>query len=150
MKKTIFYLTFLFIAIPCLARAREAGINPAQADPDSFDPNCIKETDPEYPDWIEWGRPECWCYLRQCRGDADGIKTGPFWVAIPDLNALKAALNKIDTVLATIPNGICSDFDHTKTGPFRVAIPDLNIFRTYFNKPELVVPECYCVDICPD
>jgi hypothetical protein len=103
---------------------------------------CLLDTAPEHQAWLDWGKPDCWCYARQCRGDADGVKTGPFWVAIPDLNMFRAAFNKTDLVLQGIANGICSDADHTKTGPFRVAIPDLNIFRLYFNKPELSVPEC--------
>ncbi len=103
---------------------------------------CIKYTAPEYMQWEAWGKPECWCYARQCRGDVDGIKSGPFWVAVPDLNMFRAAFNKLDAALALVPNGICSDFDHVKSGPFRVAVPDLNIFRLYFNKLELQVPEC--------
>jgi hypothetical protein len=110
--------------------------------PVPIDEECMKESAPEFPEWEAWGKPLCWCYSRQCRGDADGIKTGPFWVAIPDLNMFRAAFNKSDLVLQTVTNGICSDADHVKTGPFRVAIPDLNIFRAYFNKPELSVPEC--------
>lgn len=110
--------------------------------PDGVIPECLKTSAPEYPAWEQWGKPACWCYARQCRGDADGIKTGPFWVAIPDLNMFRAAFNKTDLVLETVENGICSDSDHAKTGPFRVAIPDLNTFRLYFNKPELSVPEC--------
>ena len=105
-------------------------------------PECMKETAPEYPTWEAWGKPNCWCYARQCRGDSDGYQTGPFWVAIPDLNAFRSAFNKTDVVLQTVTNGICSDLDHVKTGPFRVAIPDLNIFRLYFNKIETLVPEC--------
>jgi hypothetical protein len=104
---------------------------------------CLKNTDPGYDAWKNtFGSPDCWCYQRQCRGDADGTKTGPFWVAIPDLNALRVAINKNDTALLGIPNGICSDYDHTKTGPFRVAIPDLNILRQYINKAEGSVPVC--------
>ncbi len=105
-------------------------------------PNCMRYAAPEYPEWEAWGKPACWCYSRQCRGDADGIKSGPFWVAVPDLSMFRAAFNKIDTALALVPNGICSDADHIKSGPFRVAVPDLNNFRLYFNKPELAVPEC--------
>jgi hypothetical protein len=110
--------------------------------PEPITDECMKDTAPEFPEWEQWGKPLCWCYARQCRGDADGIKTGPFWVAIPDLNMFRAAFNKSDLVLENVVNGICSDADHIKTGPFRVAIPDLNIFRAYFNKPELSVPEC--------
>jgi hypothetical protein len=105
-------------------------------------PECIKLGTPDYPAWEAWGKPACWCYSRQCRGDADGVKTGPFWVAIPDLTAFRLAYNKTDIVLQNVTNGICSDADHIKTGPFRVAIPDLTNFRIYYNKVELLVPEC--------
>ncbi len=101
---------------------------------------CLKCSAPEYADWVAWCKPKCWCYRRQCRGDADGIKTGPFWVAIPDLNLFRPCFNVIDALL--VPECICADFDHVKTGPFRVAIPDLNTFRQYFNKTETFVPEC--------
>ena len=103
----------------------------------------LRETDPnEYEYWVEWGRPDCWCYPRQCRGDADGLQTGPFWVAIPDLNLFRAAINKPNGALRHVPNGICADFDHAKTGPFHVAIVDLFIIRLYINKPEADVPLC--------
>jgi hypothetical protein len=101
---------------------------------------CLKPWAPEYADWIAWGRPDCWCCKRQCRGDADCAITGPFWVALPDLNILKAAFNKADDPLRLIPRGICADFDHAKTGPFRVALPDLNILKAHFNKR--IVPCC--------
>jgi hypothetical protein len=100
---------------------------------------CMKTSAPEYTDWEAWGKPDCWCYARQCRGDADGCKTGPFWVAIPDLQGFRDCINRL---LPLPPECICYDFDHVQTGPFRIAIPDLNIFRLYFNKPELLVPEC--------
>jgi hypothetical protein len=104
--------------------------------------DCLKNTHPDFAAWDDFGKPNCWCYQRQCRGDADGLKTGPFWVAIPDLNMLRTAINQTDTVLKTVPNGICCDFDQAKTGPFRVAIPDLNILRAYINQPEASVPQC--------
>jgi hypothetical protein len=103
---------------------------------------CLKNTHPDYAAWVTFGSNDCWCYQRQCRGDGDGIKTGPFWVGLPDLTMLRAAINKTDTVLLTVPNGICSDYDQLKTGPFRVALPDLSILRAYINKPETSVPQC--------
>lgn len=99
---------------------------------------CMKSTHPAYANWVIHGKPPCWCYQRQCRGDVDGKKTGPFWVAIPDLTLFKAAFSK--TVLP--PGGECCDFDHIKTGPFWVAIPDLTIFKAYFSKTETLVPVC--------
>jgi hypothetical protein len=101
---------------------------------------CLKCSAPEYADWVAWCKPKCWCYRRQCRGDSDGRKIGPFWVQMLDLNALVAAFNKTDTMLP--PGGICSDYDHKKVGPFRVQMLDLNIFVKYFNKIETLVPEC--------
>ncbi len=103
---------------------------------------CLNSTATEYADWTSWGRPDCWCYQRQCRGDADGIKSGPFWVAVPDLGMFRRVFNKTDQAVMLVRNGICADFDHLKSGPFRVAVPDLNIFRQYFNKTELLVPAC--------
>jgi hypothetical protein len=97
---------------------------------------CLMMTAPEYADWVSLGQPDCWCYQRQCRGDIDGIQTGPFHVGIPDLGFFKAAFNRF--VLP--PGGECADLDHGTTGPFRVAIPDLGIFKTYFN--QFVVPPC--------
>ncbi|NIR62686.1 MAG: hypothetical protein GWO10_02545 [candidate division Zixibacteria bacterium] len=104
------------------------------------EPDCLNKNAVGYADWVAWGKPDCWCYQRQCRGDIDGIKTGPFWIAIPDLNTFRNCFNKFDAALP--PGCICADLDHLKTGPFRVAIPDLNIFRQYFNKMEALVPIC--------
>jgi hypothetical protein len=100
------------------------------------EPECLCSSAPEYADWIALGGPRCWCYRKQCRGDIDGIQTGPFAVAIPDLTLFKASFNQF----VPPPNGECADLDHIKTGPFRVAIPDLTIFKTYFN--QFVVPQC--------
>jgi len=101
---------------------------------------CMKDSNPAYNDWVAWGRPDCWCYARQCRGDINGLKHGPFWVQILDLDLFKAAFNKIDTALPA--GGICADLNHIKHGPFRVQVLDLDIFKTYFNKIETLVPEC--------
>lgn len=101
---------------------------------------CMKSSAPEHGDWVAWGRPDCWCYKRQCRGDADGCPNGPFWVGIPDLLFFRRAVNRLDSQL--LPDDICYDFDHRKTGPFRVSIPDLNILRLYINKREAQIPIC--------
>lgn len=111
-----------------------------------YGPPCLKDTAVEYADWVAWGSPACWCYKRQCRGDADGIKVGPFHLNALDFAILKAAFNKQDAALALVPNGICADFNHTKTGPFRVSALDMMIFKTYFNKQEILVP---CCDMSP-
>ena len=106
------------------------------------DLDCMASTNPHYADWVAWGKPDCWCYSRQCRGDIDGIKTGPFWISALDKAALRAAFNKTDIELADVPNGICADLDHLKFGPFRVQSLDKIIFRTFFNKPACLMPEC--------
>ncbi len=110
---------------------------------DYISPACSGGTpDTEYNDWIAWGRPACWCYCRQCRGDTDGKATFGNWVAIPDLNLLSATYNKTNLQLQGIPNGICGDLDHKATFGIRVAIPDLNIFAAYYGKPVGVIPRC--------
>jgi glucuronoarabinoxylan endo-1,4-beta-xylanase len=111
---------------------------------------CLRTDAPEYADWVTWGKPDCWCFKRQCRGDADGRKLGAFgfWVSMADLNLLKTCINKPDTVLQNIPGGICADFDHTATSGYRVSDADLNIFRTYFNKRQTSVPCCDADEDC--
>jgi len=107
--------------------------------------DCVNSDAPFYTEWeggpnYFWSKPDCWCFQRQCRGDMDGIKNGPFWVAIQDLNIYRMSYGKTDPFLTQ--QTICADLDHIRTGPFRVAIPDLNIFRLYFNKFESQVPVC--------
>jgi hypothetical protein len=96
----------------------------------------------EYTEWVAWGKPDCWCYARQCRGDINGKKTGPYWVQLLDLQAFSAAFNKTDAQLAAIPGGICADVKHRKTGPYRVGLLVLQTLSSYFNKPEAQVPMC--------
>ena len=94
----------------------------------------------EYNDWVAWGRPSCWCFKRQCRGDINGVKTVT-WVSLADLNLFRSAYTKTDTQLKGVANGICSDLNHTKTVT-RVSLSDLNIFRSYYTKAETSVPCC--------
>lgn len=103
---------------------------------------CLKNTDPGYAAWLDFGSPNCWCFQRQCRGDIDGVKAG-FWVNVTDLNLFKQAFNKTDAQMKAIStfNALCADLDHTKAG-FRVAVGDLNILKTYFNKIDAQVPVC--------
>jgi beta-lactam-binding protein with PASTA domain len=110
-------------------------------------------------DWNTWGQPACWCYAKQCRGDADGILMGPYPVGGADLTLFKQCYLKVNTVLVTIPNGICCDFDHVPMGPYRVGGNDLTILKQYYLKVGSVVPVCplspnynfWCVPggVCP-
>jgi hypothetical protein len=99
---------------------------------------CYNLAGPDYALWsTTFGSPSCWCYQRQCNGDADGAITGPFWVGIPDLTNFQNSYNQTGVNSAPL---ICSDFDHVTTGPFRVGIPDLTTFQTYYNN--VSVPQC--------
>ncbi len=96
---------------------------------------------PDYDEWVLVGDPDCWCWPRQCHGDADGlkggnVKTGYYWVGPTDLNILIAGWLVKEPAfgpgIASIPNGICADFAHdqggsAKTGFYRVGPTDLNI-----------------------
>jgi hypothetical protein len=97
-------------------------------------------THPKYDEWVAVGKPDCWAYPRQCRGDADGRaiagKTGTYYVGTDDLNILMAAWQVREQPfgpgIASIENGICADFARdqegsSKTGYYRVGTNDLNI-----------------------
>jgi hypothetical protein len=102
---------------------------------------CLANTDPGYAFWSGvGGEPNCWCYRRQCRGDANGTNQGPYWVGSFDLTILKGAINKGN---AQVPaGGFCADFNHTNQGPYRVGSFDLGILKAYINKGVALVPEC--------
>jgi hypothetical protein len=98
----------------------------------------------DFDEWVGVGKPPCWCYKRQCHGDADGelggsAKTGYYAVGPGDLNILIAGWLVLEPGFGpgidTIPNGICADFAHNqggsaKTGYYRVGPADLNILIT--------------------
>jgi hypothetical protein len=112
--------------------------------------DCLPSGALGYADWVTLGRPNCWCYPRQCHGDADGKKqgntiTGIYWVGENDLNIFSAAYKKLEppkgSGIGSVPNGICADFARDKqgntiTGIYRVGENDLNRFTAYYKKLE--------------
>jgi parallel beta-helix repeat protein len=98
--------------------------------------------DPNYDKWVSVGEPDCWCYQRQCYGDADGkyetTKSGKYYVHFNDLNLLLANWNVKGTTMSK--PGICADFardyETTKTGIYRVHFNDLNILLANWNVKE--------------
>ena len=105
---------------------------------------CVKSDAPFYAEWVgagkPWDRPDCWCYERNCRGDADGLKPGMFWVETGDLDILLDSFNIGDKNMTG--NRICGDFDHKAPGMFRVETDDLDILLLYFNIGDKNVPVC--------
>jgi hypothetical protein len=103
---------------------------------------CMMEDHPDYGAWETAGKPDCWCYLRQCRGDGNGVWEGPLPVASQDLDAFRLAFNNHFSLFAANPVWWCSDYDHVWEGPLPVASGDLGILRTYLNEHFSLVPEC--------
>ena len=93
----------------------------------------------DYAEWADAGKPDCWCYPRQCHGDADGLKvgspfTGYYYVSQADLNILISAWQVKNPPQGPGLSGNqgCADFDRAKvgspfTGYYRVSQDDLNI-----------------------
>jgi hypothetical protein len=124
-------------------------------------PECTLYGHPDYLEWLSVGKPDCWCYTRQCHGDADNLPYGKsnYWTSIPDLEVLKAAWNKnLATILGkkvidfnpsctsscNVPL-ICADFDHKPYGKsnYRISIPDLAILKANWNVPNKPDPNCF-------
>jgi len=109
---------------------------------------CVKTTATFYADWISFGKPDCWCFKRQCRGDVNGIKEliGVAQIGATDLNIFKGAFGK---AAASLPaGGICADLNHAKEliGVARVGATDLAQFKLYYGKSEAQIPECPMTD----
>lgn len=91
-----------------------------------------------YADWVFFGRPDCWCYPRQCYGDADGLQEvnepNAFYVWNNDLAILQAAWLKSAEELEG--NEICADFDRAPEGKVpnivRVGTVDLTILMSHW------------------
>ena len=68
------------------------GSIPSLASTGDPETDCVKSTAFFYGDWLKFGKPACWCYPRNCRGDADGFKQGNLssfmYVYTNDLNIL--------------------------------------------------------------
>ncbi|MFA5251547.1 MAG: PASTA domain-containing protein, partial [Phycisphaerae bacterium] len=89
----------------------------------------------DYTQWVNAGKPKCWCYPRQCKGDADGKAEtkNNYWVANGDLAILKSGWQKVN---GPVGNAACADFDHkveTKNN-YRVSNGDLAILKSYWQK----------------
>lgn len=112
--------------------------------PDDGPTECLKDTAPGYATWVAFGKPDCWCYAKQCKGDANGKALLNKAVNITDLNILKAAYNKTVTELQTVlvgdVPGICADFNHVGLLGKQVNITDLNTLKINYNN--LGVPDC--------
>ena len=114
--------------------------------------DCVKSTASFYNDWVAWGKPACWCFERQCRGDINGKKDGvavKYWVSGTDLGLFKAAYAKSDAALKLVAGGICSDLNHKADGvavKYRASGTDLGIFKLYYAKADASVPSCDMTD----
>ncbi|MHC4310613.1 MAG: DUF7901 domain-containing protein, partial [Planctomycetota bacterium] len=121
--------------------------------------DCFPQSDPNYNEWVSMGRPYCWCFPRQCHGDADGDdegdpKSGYFYVWANDLAELIAGWKQpySGSPGADGPDPdllpdtwICADFTHTqegdpKSGYFRVWANDLAILIANWKSNPL--PDC--------
>jgi len=106
---------------------------------------CFPDSHPDYDEWVYVGRPDCWCYPRQCHGDADGQYEGKdkYWVSTNDLDILLAAWNKPLEQLSG--NEICADFDHAAQGKqnYRVSTNDLDILVANWQIPDGPDPDCF-------
>lgn len=110
---------------------------------------CLPECHPDYQEWLNVGAPESWCYPRQCRGDTNGIKSGPFHVNSLDLSTLNNAFKiKQPPFGPGISVGeLGADFDHRKSGSpyngyYRVGANDACILAQYFLVTEADIPLC--------
>jgi hypothetical protein len=101
---------------------------------------CFPTSEPNMSNWKAMGKPRCWCYQRQCKGDATGVveggaKSGYYWVGSPDLQVLLKAYQVLEPTFGNGVQGepnICASFKHykeggAKSGYYWVGSPDLQI-----------------------
>lgn len=115
--------------------------------------DCFPSDHDDYDEWLAVGKPDSWCFERQCHGDADGAQFAGKWVFGPDLTVLIAGWNQEysgdDELDGPDPDElpdtwIAADFDHAAFAGKRVFGPDLTVLITYWNQD--VVPDD-CLDV---
>ncbi len=83
---------------------------------------CYQSDWANYTVWKEApvGKPYCWCYQYNCRGDTDNIGTGlgdrKKWVVLADLQLLGSAWGKRQDDVTLPANYQCANFDRLGTG----------------------------------
>jgi hypothetical protein len=110
---------------------------------------CYDSGASDYATWVAVGKPDCWCYTRQCHADADNANEGfpkKFYVYTTDLQIMLAAW-KQSTLTG---NMICADFDHHDEGfpkKYRVYTSDLQILlANWKTDPD---PNCPNINFTP-
>jgi hypothetical protein len=103
---------------------------------------CMKSTHPDYTFWVLHGKPKCWCYAKQCRGDINGAMEGPFWVSQRDKVIFMQYLGQfMDPPPPSLFPGPCADLNHIQEGPFWVSQQDKVIFIQYLSQM-IPPPDC--------
>jgi hypothetical protein len=93
---------------------------------DGSNGECLPNTLPEYSLWLALGQPLCWCYPRQCHGDADGLRVLMRWVYSNDFTIFRGAY------LTGFYNP-CADFDRDGD----VDDDDAAIIEYWLGKPDV-------------
>jgi len=95
--------------------------------------------------WLPWGKPSCWCYFRQCHGDADGKKQGSstlgyYYVGSNDVTIVRASYLVKESPKGPGVKGepnICADFARDKGGSaalgyYRVGSTDIALMSAAY------------------
>ena len=113
--------------------------------------DCFPTAHPDYDEWVAVGKPNSWCYKRQCHGDADNaeelIGKYYYWVGFNDLTIFLD--NWTDKAGATA--ALQADFSHSEEliGKYyyRVGFDDLSIFLA--NWTDKLGSDPNCLDVAP-
>jgi hypothetical protein len=108
---------------------------------------CLKSTDTMYNVWKLVGKPNCFCYKRQCKGDGNGSMTLSKPVLASDMVNFQAGFNlKYTQMINKFDiNGIhllCADYNHSMTLSKPVLASDMTIFQANFNLKYTSIPQC--------
>jgi len=107
---------------------------------------CFPSDHPDYDEWVSVGKPPCWCYQYQCKGDTNNRfidrdvygKHNRIYITMLDLKTFMAAWQEVNTEPG-FEECICADFDHDHIESDqikkRISLEDLQIFGAGWSKP---------------
>ena len=107
--------------------------------------DCIPSDAAEYDDWVALGKPDCWCYMYQCRGDADHATEGLLTNWRVSGNDLVIIANNWKKKIDDTSLNPCADIDHQSEGlltAWRVSPNDLAILASNWKAKDTDLTVC--------
>jgi hypothetical protein len=104
---------------------------------------CITSSHEDYSDWVSVGKPDSWCWTRQCHGDGDNAQEASgrdsVWVGYNDVTVLLSGFKELSPTAAMLAGDYNRRSETSGRDTVRVGYDDVAVLLEYFK--DLTVPD---------